>query len=311
MVFNLHTHTRWSDGSSEPERYIEEALKQGFSVLGFSDHSPVPFENSFALKEKNLPVYCRSIRELKKQYATSSSAEKTNKSVSPPGQSPGLGSQPGVAGNLPGAIEILLGIEIDFIPGITLAFEELQRKFNFDYTIGSVHLVREQNLEGLWFIDGPDISIYDEGIQRMFGGNGQKAVTAYYRQLQEMVSLHKPDIVGHLDKVKMYNRERYFSETDRWYINLIDETLELIAASGAVVEVNTRGLYKKRSDSLFPGPDVLKKILKRNIPVTVSSDAHKPEELSFLFDEAVFTLKNLGFKCQYVLSLGEWKEVLL
>ncbi len=282
LNFNLHTHTRWSDGSSEPDRYVEEALRQGFSVLGFSDHSPVPFENSFALKEKNFPLYCRAIRDLQKKYSSLSSAEKT--------------------------IEILLGIEIDFIPGLTASFEELSGKYHFDYTIGSVHLVRDENHEGLWFIDGPDISIYDDGINGIFGGDGRRAVTAYYRQLQEMVSKHKPGIIGHMDKVKMYNRGRYFSETDPWYIRLVDETLDLISASGAVVEVNTRGLYKKRSETFFPGPDILKKILKMNIPVTVSSDAHKPEELSNLFEQARFTLKSLGFITQHVLTGKEWKE---
>ena len=283
MKYNLHTHTHWSDGSSEPERYIEEALKQGFSVLGLSDHSPVPFENSFALKEKNLPLYCRAIRELKKKYDESSSEVNT--------------------------IEILLGIEIDFIPGMTVPFAELSEKYQFDYTIGSVHLVKDSNSEELWFIDGPDISIYDEGIQRVFGGDGQQAVTAYYRQIQEMISIQKPGIVGHLDKVKMYNHGRYFSETDPWYVQLVNETLDLVVASGAVVEVNTRGLYKKRSDSLFPGPEVLKKILAMGIPVTISSDAHKPEELSFFLDEARLTLIKLGFKATWALTGEGWKEI--
>ena len=68
MLFNLHTHTRFSDGSCEPEIYIQEAIRQGFSVLGFSDHTPVPFENKFALSEENLPVYCDTILALKKKY---------------------------------------------------------------------------------------------------------------------------------------------------------------------------------------------------------------------------------------------------
>jgi len=287
MLFNLHTHTRWSDGSSEPEQYIGEALRQGFSVLGFSDHSPVPFPNSFALKEENLPLYCRAILDLKKKHNNPLSAEKT--------------------------IEILCGLEIDFIPGLTTSIEDIQRNYNFDYTIGSVHLVRNESKEGLWFIDGPDISIYDAGIQQVFGGNGREAVTDYYRQLQEMISgKSNPDIIGHLDKVKMYNRGRYFSEHDPWYVNLIDETLDLISESGAVVEVNTRGLYKKRSDTFFPGPEVLKRILALNIPVTVSSDAHKPEELSLQFEEAKSALRNLGFKVQWMLTAKEgWKEILI
>lgn len=283
MKYNLHTHTRYSDGSSEPERYVEEALKQGFEVLGFSDHSPVPFENSFALKKQDLPMYCRAIRDLAMKYGKSSSADQK--------------------------INILLGIEVDFIPDLTVPFKDLREKFRFDYTIGSVHLVKNGRNDGLWFIDGPDISIYDDGIQKIFKGDGQNAVTAYYRQLQEMVEVHKPDIIGHLDKVKMYNRGRYFSETDAWYVRLLEESLDLIKKSGAVVEVNTRGLYKKRSDTLFPGMDALKMIRKRNIPVTISSDAHKPEELSFLFEEARQALVSLGFSAQHVLTSGGWMEI--
>jgi histidinol-phosphatase (PHP family) len=306
MLFNLHTHTRFSDGSSEPEVYIQEAIRQGFSVLGFSDHTPVPFENKFALSEENLPVYCDTILALKKKYAGDQPGP-GNKGVSrdllPPGTSNSSGMNP-----FP---EILLGVEIDFIPGMTRPFSSYRELFDLDYTIGSVHLVRNSEAGGLWFIDGPDISIYDEGIQKMFAGNGRHAVTAYYRQIQEMISDHNPDIIGHMDKVKMYNRGRYFSESDVWYIDLVDETLGLISESGAVVEVNTRGLYKKRSDTLFPGPEILKKILKLNIPVTISSDAHKPEELSFLFEEARSALRTLGFKAQWVLTGKGWKEIAL
>ena len=48
--FNLHTHSIFSDGKSTPEEVVVEAINQGMKVLGFSDHSPVPFENSFAIK---------------------------------------------------------------------------------------------------------------------------------------------------------------------------------------------------------------------------------------------------------------------
>jgi len=40
---NLHTHTmRCKHASGQPEDYCREALKQGISVLGFSDHAPFP-----------------------------------------------------------------------------------------------------------------------------------------------------------------------------------------------------------------------------------------------------------------------------
>ena len=296
MLFNLHTHTRFSDGSSEPAEYIEEAIRQGFSTLGFSDHSPVPFENTFAIREEELALYCKTILALQNRNP-GSSGEQMEASVKSEIRNP------------KSEIDIFLGLEIDYIPGITRSFSEYRQLLSLDYTIGSVHLVRNSDPDSLWFIDGPDIAIYDRGLREVFQGDIKKAVTAYYRQIQEMVAVHKPDIVGHLDKVKMYNRDRYFSEADPWYIDLIDETLSLIEQNGCVVEVNTRGIYKKRSDTLFPGPFVLKKILSRNIPVTLSSDAHKPHELSLLFCETKDFLYATGFRELMNLTPAGWKGI--
>ena len=70
LKFNLHTHTRFSDGSSDPEDYIKEAIHQGFDTLGFSDHSPVPFENNFAIRQEELENYIQTILKLKNDYAS-------------------------------------------------------------------------------------------------------------------------------------------------------------------------------------------------------------------------------------------------
>ena len=291
MLFNLHTHTRFSDGSSEPEAYISEALKQGFSTLGFSDHSPVPFENSFAIREEQLQEYVDAILSLK--------------TTSPP--TPPLLKERGLVKGL----TILLALEVDYIPGLTRDIDYYRAMNCFDYFIGSVHLVKNEDTSGLWFIDGPDITIYDKGLEEAFNGDIRKAVTAYYQQVNRMILTQKPDIIGHLDKVKMYNRGRYFSESERWYENLVDETLHLILEKEIVAEVNTRGLYKQRSDTLFPGIEILKKMKILGIPVTISSDAHKPHELSLLYQETAETLKEIGFSHIALKVSNGWEEVSL
>ena len=303
MLFNLHTHTRFSDGSSEPFAYLEEAVIQGFSTLGFSDHSPVPFENSFAIREEELTSYGETIKALQSEMRNVNCEMRNEESE--------IVNRKSKIVNRKSEISVLLGLEIDYIPGITRSFAEYRQMLALDYTIGSVHLVRNSDPANLWFIDGPDIAIYDKGLKEVFGGDIRKGVTAYYRQIQEMVTVHKPDIVGHLDKVKMYNRGRYFSEESPWYRALVDDTLNLIAREGSVVEVNTRGIYKKRSDTLFPGPDILKKILDLKIPVTLSSDAHKPHELSLLFSETKDFLFDTGFRELVNLTHAGWESISL
>jgi histidinol-phosphatase (PHP family) len=276
MLFNLHTHTFFSDGSSSPDKYLKEALRQGFSVLGFSDHSPVPFENNFAIKEERLEEYVKVILGEK---------------------SKGWG------------LKILLGLEIDYIPGITRPVQEYRAMNCFDYFIGSVHLVKNGNNPGLWFIDGPDISIYDQGLTDFFHEDIRYGVRSYYHQINQMILTQKPDIIGHLDKIKMHNRNRYFQEDEKWYIRLVDETLDLIKANQCIVEVNTRGIYKKRSDALYPGVEILKKIHALKIPVILSSDAHKPGELSLCFKETKILLSEIGFKSLSLITSAGRREV--
>lgn len=276
MLFNLHTHTSFSDGSSHPEVYVKEALSQGLAILGFSDHSPVPFDNDFAIRQERLEEYVETIKNL-------------SPCPFPPPQE-GRGC------------DILLGLEIDFIPGITLPVDHYRKKYPFDYFIGSVHLVKNGSSPDLWFIDGKEVAIYDNGLKRIFNGDITNAVTAYYQQVNEMIITQKPEIIGHLDKIKMHNRNRYFREDEAWYVRLVDETLDIVRQSGAIVEVNTRGVYKKKSDSLFPGTEILKKIRALNIPVTISSDAHKPAELSLGIADAKKTLAEIGFRAVSVLT---------
>jgi len=277
VLSNLHTHTRFSDGSDIPEIYVLEAIRQGFFTLGFSDHSPLPFENTFALREENVNAYCQEISRLKRDFD--------------------------------GQINLFLGMEVDFIPATGYPFSYFRDNYPLDYMIGSVHLVRNGSSHDLWFIDGPDPVTYDDGLNLIFAGDIRKGVTAYYRQINDMLTAGRMDIVGHLDKIKMHNRGRYFSETEPWYMGLIDETLDLINQTGAIVEVNTRGLYKKRSDSLFPGPDILKKIHSLNIPVIISSDAHKPGEISLGFNKTEDLLLEIGFRELMNLTPAGWETV--
>jgi histidinol-phosphatase (PHP family) len=273
--FNFHTHSHYCDGSDHPEKYIESAIAAGFHSLGFSSHAPVPFSNSFAIKSKEkLIEYCHTIRGLSEKYK--------------------------------GTIKVFLSLEIDFIPGLMPEFSELSNGCRLDYVIGSVHLVRKMGTEKLWFIDGPKAEIYDQGLKESFNGDIKQAVTAYYHQINLMVETQRPDIVGHLDKVKMHNKGRYFSEDDKWYNDLVDETLAVVKENGSIIEVNTRGIYKKRSESLFPGVKVLKKIKSSGIPVTLSSDSHKPHEIDGYYPEARKILKEIGFEKLMIFDGDRW-----
>ena len=53
MRSNYHTHSRYCDGKGELREYVELALANGFSALGFSGHAALPFKNTFSIHDED------------------------------------------------------------------------------------------------------------------------------------------------------------------------------------------------------------------------------------------------------------------
>lgn len=283
MISNYHTHSRYCDGRGELREYVEYALAHGFQALGFSGHAPVPFPNNFSIKDDNYLNYCNEVRALKAEYAD--------------------------------RIDIRLGLEIDYIPGLLEDFTPLVEQGGLEYTIGSVHLIphpdetetlrllnatakgdeRQQIPYHLWFIDGPRQETYDNGLHHIFHDDIRAGVRAYFHQQNAMIERNHPTIVGHFDKIVMHNKNRYFQYDEPWFRDLLYETVQLIHESGCIAEVNTRGLYKGRHTDYYPARETLKHMNSLGIPVLVGTDAHEPANLDQF--EGVFDfLKEIDYR---------------
>ncbi|MBR6899695.1 MAG: histidinol-phosphatase, partial [Bacteroidales bacterium] len=250
QMTNYHTHSTYCDGKASPREMVDFAVAHGFTALGFSGHSPLPFDNTYSITDYD--GYCREVRALQEEYQD--------------------------------RIAISLGLEFDYVPGMLEDFTPLIEQGHLDYTIGSVHLIpvpgttpRDDN--DLWMIDGPHYERYDEGLNRLFGGDIRAGVRAYFHQQNAMLERNRPTILGHPDKIAMHNRSRYFKEDEPWYENLALETLALAHELDIIVEVNTRGIYKGRHPDYYPSRRLIKAMKQWRIPVIVSTDAHAPEDL--------------------------------
>lgn len=276
---NFHTHTTYSDGKAEPEEYIKAAIEKGLRSLGFSEHAPLPFENNFSVKDASqLKKYVEEIRGLGKKYKEQ--------------------------------LNIYAALEADYIPGVSLDFKLLKDNFRLDYIIGSVHLVKHTD-DRMWFIDGPDREVWKTGHESLFNNDIRSAVRAYYHQVMEMITSQKPEVIGHIDKILMHNRNEFFTEDEKWYRNLVSQCLEVTKQHKSIVEINTRGLYKNRYHSFFPGPGIMKEMAKLQIPVTISSDAHTPREVALRLNDAAEALRAAGYKDVWIFEDGFWKAVTL
>ena len=250
MLSNFHTHSNYCDGKATLREMVDFAVAHGFSELGFSGHSPLPFENTYSITDYE--GYCNEVRALKEEYKD--------------------------------RIKIHLGLEIDYIPGMLEDFTPLIEQGGLEYTIGSIHLIPAEGIipmdaNDLWMIDGSRYQTYDEGLMKHYGGDIKRGVTAYFHNENAMLEKNRPTIVGHPDKIVMHNRDRYFTEDEKWYRDLAFETIHLIKDLDLVCEINTRGIYKGRHADYYPGKWLIQEMKLLHIPVIVSTDAHSPEDL--------------------------------
>jgi histidinol-phosphatase (PHP family) len=260
---NLHSHTNFSDGSDEPEVYVLEAIKKGMSVYGFSCHAPLPFEASWCMKEQNLGRYIHTINSLKLKYKDK--------------------------------IKILAGLEIDYLPYRKGFFEHLKNTWSLDYTIGSVHIIDQLPDGTPWNVDG-EFELFKNGLQTVFRNDIRLLVQRYYELVREMIIAEKPDIIGHIDKIKQpLRRTGMFDEEESWYRDEVLRTLDLVSGSNCVVEVNTRGFYKGRTTDFYPSDWIITAMIERDIPVMSNSDAHHPQEVDSGLKEANALLADAGY----------------
>ena len=68
---NFHTHTRLcKHADGEPVDYCREAVKQGVSVLGFSDHTPYPVKRweTVRMDLDQMPLYVNGIEAARREF---------------------------------------------------------------------------------------------------------------------------------------------------------------------------------------------------------------------------------------------------
>jgi histidinol-phosphatase (PHP family) len=271
---NFHTHSNFDDGKALLEEYIKEALKQNVAILGFSSHNPLPFSVDWVIKKENYKEYCKTVQTLKEKYKDK--------------------------------IRILLGLEMDFLPSINSFHREGIDLSVLDFHIGSVHFVNFFSENNGWAIDESE-DIFEKGLNEIYNGNIKKVVKDYFKLIRNMLKLENPDIVAHLDLIKMNNKEeKYFSEEESWYRQEVLYTLKAVAKSSSILEVNTGGIARGKTDSLYPSTWILEETYNMRIPITLSSDAHKPEQITAKFKEAALLLNSIGYKEVYILHKKTW-----
>ena len=276
---NYHMHTHHCDGHGVPRDYAEAALSKGMPRIGFTGHNVLPFPTDWTMPAERLPSYLAEVRAAREEYR--------------------------------GRLEIFLGIEADYIPGMTSPVHERIRSLGLDFVLGSVHFVGPQDGDHRWTVDGPREEI-DALIRDGFGGSARRTVERYYELVGQMARSAPPDIFAHLDIVKKNNRDgSLFDEQAPWYREAVLGALEAVRYSGKVMEINTGGVVRNTSGAYYPSPWILAEAHARDIPVMINADAHQPQNIDGKFAEAAELLRAAGYRFQKQLTTRGWIDIAL
>ena len=273
---NYHSHCYYCDGKEAPEVYLQQAIRLGMPAYGISSHAPLPYQLPWLMKEADQNSYVQELQQLKEKYAD--------------------------------RIEVYRGLEVDFIPNVA-GPSRVKNQFSLDYTVGSVHFVDYFADGHPWEIDGRH-QVFLRGLEEIFANDIEAALRRYYTLIQQMVREDPPDIVGHLDKIKIQSEEgQLFDEQAEWYQTEVIKTLDTIAEAGLIMEVNTRGMYKQLTNEPYPSYWILELMRQRNIPIMLNSDSHHPREITGHFIEVTERLLEMGYDQVRILYRGEWRDV--
>ncbi len=279
ILTNFHTHSSFCDGKGKPEEYVKAAVDKGFSALGFSAHAPLPRPSDWTLQQHQIPEYITEINRLKETYRDT--------------------------------IALYCGLEVDYIPNKMGPADKSITDLDPDYVIGSVHTWEDPETGTYYGIDGP-VDEFERVFHGIYDGNMKRLVKNYYKRIRELLINHRPDVLGHFDLVKLRNKgDRYYSESDDWYREEVMQTVEELAAAGSIVEVNTGGISRGKVDSFYPSDWIIEVCHRRAVPITVSSDAHRPQDVDGSFEDARQTILSIGYSEISILTEEGWTATTL
>ena len=171
MRSDFHLHSSFSADSDAPMRdMVEKGISLGLSAMCFTEHMDYDYIDEGMVFEADIPSYCKTLTSLKEEYEHK--------------------------------IELLFGLELGLQPYLKERCESLVKNWDFDFVIGSSHVVNGQ----------------DPYYPAFFEGRTEKeSYISYFESIIE--NLHTMscfDVYGHIDYVVRYgpNNNQFYSYKD-------------------------------------------------------------------------------------------------
>ena len=244
-MYDSHMHTPLcKHARGVPADYARQAQKKGLKGITFTCHSPMPagWNPNFRMSIQQLPQYVDMVCQARDDYA--------------------------------GQVDVRLGMESDYFPGMEAWLDDLHRQADFSYILGSVHPQTDEYK-----------AMYLRGHSRL------AYERSYFENLARAAETGLFDCLSHPDIVKIIHPKQYQAAD---HLDAIKPILDRIAKTGVAMELNTSGLQKPYPE-MNPGTEMLRETAARDIPIVLGSDSHDAWRVAADFERALHQLQTVGY----------------
>ncbi len=257
ILADYHIHSYFSGDSEETfEEIVKASVLAGLKEICITDHQDFGFMADGILFELEVDEYYQALCRVSEQYADT--------------------------------LTVKIGVETGLEPDKSQMLHQFANAHEFDFVIGSTHLV-----------DGMD-PYYPEFFQ---GKTDEQAFARYFESILESLDVCSDfDVYGHIDYIVRYSPNKARNYSYEKYHDMIDAILRKLIHMGKGIEVNTCGY---RYGLGFPNP--CKEIVRRYHElggeiITVGSDAHVAQDIGYDFKKVEQLLSECGFDYYTVFS---------
>ena len=245
-MLDYHVHTNFSiDSDANIESVIESAISKEIKEIAITDHMDYDCKDP----ELDTQRYVLKINELIEKYKDK--------------------------------ITIVKGVELGLQPHILDWCEDYLKKYDFNFVIGSIHVVKKLDL--YWD---------DYALNR----SKEQCFSEYLSELHYCVKNSSAySVIGHFDVIRryIYSVDRSFPLSE--YFDVTNEIFKILIQKGKGIEINTSGLRHNLGSTLPPMKFVKRFRELGGEIITIGSDAHKASDVGYGFKVATEIAKESGF----------------
>ncbi|KAK4056760.1 hypothetical protein OIO90_002312 [Microbotryomycetes sp. JL221] len=286
MTISHHSHSGQfcMHAKGTLEQVVQEAIRQGFTTFGLSEHVPryrqqdlYPEEQQVGLTQlsDNFEAFIVEAHLLKQAHKDD--------------------------------ITLLVGLETELINQQSL--DELEKLLNrhgnkIEYVVGSVHHCRQRPID---FDKHNFDAVLDSIATRQHQPQTESAsidmselrrhqfatlFDQYFDDQLTMMQTIKPEVVGHFDLCRLYYPQIDFRQYPQAW-SKIERNVDFAISYGALFEVNAAA-FRKGWSTAYPGSEVFELIHSKGGRFTLSDDSHGPQAVGLNYDRAYEYLREQG-----------------